>query len=356
MNNPFEQLAETLGSRKDYFQGAGGNVSLKQDGERMLIKASGIRVSDMVSDDAAVGVAFPDIRRHFDETGPETTDDETNAIIKKSTHESGVRRPSIETGFHAILGTAVVHTHSVYANLLTCSAQFQELIKAVPLPLADSRGQSIAYDTVGYATPGHPLTRMINDVLKATGNGNAAASGMASGTEITRVIFMKNHGIAISAASLSEAMLVHHSVNESILAHFGITEHFPKSSIDKISASCFASRTQFLADFAKANLGILRDIQNHMLFPDLVVFCKELNIESREAGSGAKISIDPDTGTILYNTNEKEAAFIEENLLAYAYLMSTMVRLGLSPNFISTELADVIENMESEKYRKGLVS
>ncbi len=32
-----------------------------------------------------------------------------------------VARPSVEAGFHSILKTFVVHTHSVYANLAACS-------------------------------------------------------------------------------------------------------------------------------------------------------------------------------------------------------------------------------------------
>ena len=36
-------------------------------------------------------------------------------------------RPSVEVGFHAILKKYVIHTHSVYANIITCSMEGEAL-------------------------------------------------------------------------------------------------------------------------------------------------------------------------------------------------------------------------------------
>jgi len=33
------------------------------------------------------------------------------------------KRPSVEVGFHSFLSRCVIHTHSVYANLLCCSEE-----------------------------------------------------------------------------------------------------------------------------------------------------------------------------------------------------------------------------------------
>ena len=38
-------------------------------------------------------------------------------------------RPSIETGFHSYLGKFVIHTHSVFTNILNCSVEGKDQIK-----------------------------------------------------------------------------------------------------------------------------------------------------------------------------------------------------------------------------------
>ena len=43
----FIELSRLLGQRPDFIQGTGGNVSIKIDSQKMLIKTSGWRLSDI---------------------------------------------------------------------------------------------------------------------------------------------------------------------------------------------------------------------------------------------------------------------------------------------------------------------
>ena len=54
-------------------------------------------------------------------------------------------RPSVEAGFHSILKTFVVHTHSVYANLAACSTACR--------PIAAQAFAGANYTGAGCPTP-----------------------------------------------------------------------------------------------------------------------------------------------------------------------------------------------------------
>ncbi len=347
-NNEFKKLVERIGNRIDYFQGAGGNVSLKNDVDEMLIKASGKRVSDMILPESVVNVVYQNVRTYFhmNEAGDGISKENESAdIIKKSVVKGGDQRPSMETGFHALLGNAVLHTHSVYVNLLTCSETFPSLVESL---FPNTENKNVKPSVIEYATPGHFLTHKVKDLL--------TAEQLTDSSTSAQVIFMKNHGIIVSASTLDEAINIHEAVNQKIIETLKLQELFPSTpNLKQVHETHHESSSSFLQKFSKENANLFADIKNAMLFPDLVVFCKQIEIsESTQAES--KIVVNPTTGSITYNTSAKEAAFIEENLLAWAYLMKTIPLLNLTPQYLFTEDMETLENMEAEKYRKKMVS
>ena len=62
-------------------------------------------------------------------------------------------RPSIETGFHSLLKKYVIHSHSVYSNILACSKSFEDL--TMNLFKKDK------FIIIPYFAPGTILTRNI---------------------------------------------------------------------------------------------------------------------------------------------------------------------------------------------------
>jgi rhamnose utilization protein RhaD (predicted bifunctional aldolase and dehydrogenase) len=149
--------ARRIGSRPDYVQGGGGNVSIKLNANTMAIKASGYRLEDIYPEDGIVTLDHTKLEKFF--KTKTLTDDldllikENESVVSESIFDTNNTdlKPSIETGFHAILGESVIHTHSVYVNTLTCTKEGQELLSSL-FP------ESIY---IPYKTPGVALTLTI---------------------------------------------------------------------------------------------------------------------------------------------------------------------------------------------------
>jgi ribulose-5-phosphate 4-epimerase/fuculose-1-phosphate aldolase len=336
-NNYFDDVVKELAHRQDYFPGTGGNISLKLDDGSMFIKASGKRILHMKEDDGIVGLSYKNIRDYFHESVlHKEGEHESLDIVSQSVHVGSVGRPSIETGFHALLSTATIHSHSVYVNMLTCSSSFESLVDTIFL------GSSISYLSISYAKPGYFLTHLFLDKVRKL-------------SSRPRVIFMKNHGIVVTAPTMQEAIELHEKINKKVMDYFGFAEdHYPTSILNHHNELSSSSETKLLNNFVKDNIEIFENINDHILFPDLTVFCQDIVVTTKGDGP-TKIVINRETGSITYNTTKKEAYCIEENLIAFAFLTKYMKEHMLKPAYISVEEADSIRNMEQEKYRKVLL-
>lgn len=337
INNHFTIVVEKLGLRQDYFPGTGGNISLKLEDGSMFIKASGKRILHMNNEDGVVGLMYQDIKDHFHETPyGEEGEEKSLAAIAASVHQNALGRPSIETGFHALLSTATIHSHSAYVNMLTCSSSFEIMIDTLFL------GSDIPYLCISYAKPGYHLTHLFLDKVKRL-------------SSKPKVIFMKNHGVVVTAETLEDAIYLHEKVNTRIKNYFGFAENdYPMSNVVTHNETSLRSNTVLLTDYIKNNIEIFEQINEYIIFPDLTVFCEDILVTDNTKDS-AKIVIDKNTGMIIYNTSKKEAECIEENLIAFAFLHTYIKEHNLKPVYISKEDANSIKNMEQEKYRKSLL-
>jgi rhamnose utilization protein RhaD (predicted bifunctional aldolase and dehydrogenase) len=175
------RLSQTAGARPDYVQGGGGNTSVKLGNGLMAIKASGRRLSQVTGTD---GFAVVEVD-----------------TLKDVTAEQGYKplRPSVEVGFHALLGKYVLHTHPVYVNLALCSVNGADRL---PEWMA-----GIPYITVPYFNPGAELCAAVKEKLQPE----------------TQVVFMVNHGLVVSADSADECLRLHDKVNRRIAKAYGVT-------------------------------------------------------------------------------------------------------------------------------------
>jgi ribulose-5-phosphate 4-epimerase/fuculose-1-phosphate aldolase len=335
--NHFTDVVASLGGKQEYFPGTGGNVSYKTDDGVMFIKASGKRISHMNEEDGVVPLMYSDVKEYFHATQKhEDGEKESSDLILSLVHSEAQGRPSIETGFHTLLSNAVIHSHSAYVNMLACSRTFETSIDTLFL------GSHIPYMSIGYAKPGYYLTHIFLDKVKKL-------------SSRPKVIFMKNHGVVVSADTLEDAIRLHEDVNTVIKKYFGFTDSmYPKGNLVHLHDMCSVSNTAFLQEFVKNNVTIFEHINDYILFPDLTVFCQDIVVTS-DTSADAKIVINKHTGKIVYKTSKKEAHCIEENLIAFAFLMTYMKEHNLQPVYISKEDADSIRNMEEEKYRKRLL-
>lgn len=278
-----ELISQKIGENRAYVQGGGGNTSVKLDDNRMAIKASGWLLSDVTTVDGYSVVDYQKIREYLD--CPDQDEDTFTKKIKSFVVETN-NRPSIETGFHALVSRCVVHTHSVYANLLACSKEGASIAKGL---FPDSAW-------VGYAAPGRKLTLEVKDVIRKR-------------NEIPSIVFLENHGVIVSSDDAKSALEIHGDINKKIKMYFELPEE----------------------DFDPADVEDDLDLlKQYVLFPDQVVYTL--------------------SGEDILNTTAAR-----ETLAAYRYILRTIKEKGLSLNILSKEDADYLLNMESEKYRQGML-
>jgi ribulose-5-phosphate 4-epimerase/fuculose-1-phosphate aldolase len=220
----FIKVTAAIGKIIPYVQGGGGNTSLKLDERRMAVKSSGMAMSAVTSKHGYSIVDYPKIL---------STKDAVN--IEDFVIEG--RHPSMETGFHAVLGTFVLHTHSIYTNAISCADSGQAIINQL-FPDAI---------WVPYVTPGQPLTDQIKSLI---------------GDTIPAVLFLENHGLIVSAATPQEGYDIHEAVHATLKKEF---------------------RYQFTFDLNLAN-GDMAFLMSHLLFPDQAIYTASPALIKTQAG------------------------------------------------------------------------
>lgn len=156
-------------------QGAGGNVSWKDDGT-LWVKASGMRLADAVSKEIFVPVNLPNLQ-HAIAKGD-------FSVVPEVVGPSPLK-PSIETLLHALMPQKfVVHLHPVQVlSILVrrdCETALQALIES-----------KFLWGLVGYYKPGLHLAEGVCLAVKQEPR--------------LRILFLRSHGVVIGADSLAEA-------------------------------------------------------------------------------------------------------------------------------------------------------
>ncbi|OGS14090.1 MAG: hypothetical protein A2285_10595 [Elusimicrobia bacterium RIFOXYA12_FULL_57_11] len=289
------RAAREAGSRPDLTQGGGGNVSLKLNSERMLVKASGVKLKDVSAVSGYALVNYGNIRRRI-ASGPGTEADFTDFICAQALPVRGVAdaKPSIETGFHSLLNTAVIHTHSVYANILNMSVEGHALGREL-FPGAEF---------IPYKTPGPQLCSAIND--------RALASG-------PQVFFLANHGLAAAHAGVEGALALNARVNDTIRRGLSLPAYPAVVPLAGLSPHNAAR----LAHYGKAFM-----LEN-ILSPDQALYCGPGQLDGR---------------------GEMEA--VNEVLTALFYILDCMKTLKLTPRFLTKAEVGCFAAMRSGRYAR----
>jgi ribulose-5-phosphate 4-epimerase/fuculose-1-phosphate aldolase len=277
LENRLYNLAEKFVSRPDHIQGAGGNVSIKS-GDFMLIKASGVRFGDMRSISGVVKVGFRCIADYFIQTADlrETGESYSLRVIADSVLDNGMLKPSMETGFHAILDDVVIHTHSAFANILNCSRKWHELL----LELSEYLGFKPLF--VPYQSPGYALSKKLAEFKK---NGC-----------VTPVILLQNHGIIVHDSDEVQALEWVRKTDEALTQLFGLTGYN-------------LSEHRYLDTF----------LYTDYLFPDQIVYFDPNNVLPSGQWSTSMCEIAQLYGFVRENIlrNGMEPLFLEKEEVAY---------------------------------------
>lgn len=326
-------IAKIIGSRPDYVQGGGGNVSIKLNDTKMAIKASGFRLEDLDSNIGLVDINYVHLR-NFCQTPPTTSDlpsliKNCDEVVTRSIYqpeEKGVLRPSIETGFHAILGDAVIHTHSVYANLLTCAEEGELIIKEL-FPEAIF---------IPYNTPGIALTYAIQEA-KNKNDGD--------------VFFLENHGLIAVGKNSKLAFDLHEKINNTIKKHLILDKVYPSLSLD-FTDGFWVANSPYLSEFIRKNPELMTSIADTILFPDQVVYGEQISFDTNNP---SLVTINLLDGVVTCTGSTGFARAAVETLVAWAYLMENIPSFGFTIKTLPQTEGIFIANLDSEKYRKNIV-
>lgn len=330
------EISQYAGSRADYTQGGGGNTSVKNENV-MLIKASGYRLKDITETNAFVAVDKNKISDYYSsvDLAVEKDYEKESAEISKSSVIAldGIPtlRPSVEVGFHAILKKYVIHTHSVYANILTCSEQGESLAEKI------FKGKDFGFVFLPYINPGFELTLAMKKAIEQY---------ISAYNKYPEVIFMKNHGLVVSSDDLNRVKAVNEDVNESIRKYFGLADNFRAVKLGN-TESGFVSETDIVCNFVKEN-GLSKDfLDEYPLYPDQLVYLNNI------------LQFSPDKlvvkeGKVYYNTDEKQATTLEETLAAYLFVITAVKNAGLTISKMSEKEVYFINHWEAEKYRRSV--
>lgn len=344
--NEFSRVSVTAGSRPDYVQGGGGNTSVKLADGMMAIKASGFCLKDIRPDKAYAVLDYSALKEFYYNSDPADFEDVEKAGSTKAKEVTQVidglaqLRPSVEAGFHSILDTYVVHSHSVYANLAACAVECEEIVRAA---LA---GADYTYGIVPYTDPGAKLTFSIRDELarveKETGKRPS-------------VIFMINHGLIAHNDDPDECLRIHEDANNRIAAAFGLTgTSFPKVAVSAGENGTFVAECDFLKEQLASGNFDEKFFLETPLYPDQMVFL----IGAFSFGTGMPEKdcclADPETGKVVLNMPEAKSLVIAETLTAVTFIADAIRKNGKNLSTMGEAAKHFIANWESEKYRKSL--
>jgi len=334
----FAALSQAIGARADYVQGGGGNTSAKLAGGLMAIKASGYRLSDIRPGAAYAVLDGKAVRDFYLAHEPDDFADvekECAAFTKAQVKEiEGLPplRPSVEAGFHSLLGRYVIHSHSVYCNLIACAAECESILHAA------FANASFAWGRVPYVDPGARLTFSLRDEIKRV----ERETGMRPS-----VLVMQNHGLIVHSDDPEACLALHSEANERAASYFGLSgASFPAVSVRQTGENAFVSDTPYLCEHLRGSAYSDEKLLTQPLYPDQMVFLTGV--------LGETALIDRAGGSVSYRMAEQTALAVEQTLAAVVFIEETLATVGCAVHTMGEAAKAFIANWESEKYRKQL--
>ena len=342
----FIKLSHIGGSRADYVQGGGGNTSVKLKNGQMAIKASGFCLKDIEKDNGYAVLDGNALRKFYREHNPEDFEDceATGAQCAKDNIQvvEGLPtlRPSVEAGFHSILKTYVLHTHSVFANLAACTVGGREVAKKA------FQYAPYTWGWVDYQDPGAKLAFAIREELdrveKETGR-------------VPAVIIMQNHGIIVHDDDAVSCLAIHADANVRLAYHYGLAENaFPRVTIQELAGGVYKASTPYLMENMKNCIYTQDQLLYEPLYPDQMVFLVGTYFQNKEDIDEGQAVSSTKTGELLLRMSRQKAQALTEVLTAVFFVIEHVQKNGYTVSTMSDAARNFISNWESEKYRSSL--
>jgi rhamnose utilization protein RhaD (predicted bifunctional aldolase and dehydrogenase) len=327
LRSSVEELCHHIGKDHLIVQGAGGNVSWKQEG-RLAIKASGKWLSKAKEEDIFVFVDLDSLKRDI-----KKKQFDTNPELSIQSR----LRPSIETTMHALMPHKIVlHVHAVEPLAYLVREDCEEELRS-------SLDPNLEWIIVDYVKPGALLASAINDALLRKPDAN--------------IIFLRNHGIVVGAETSQEILSLIEAINKSLSE-----KQFPVKTSHSGSLNNSLKGYQLIQDSCIQNLALSSHLYSRLdeywvLYPDHAVFLgphpftfESINnflIKSKEYIDMPELIFIKDVG--VFSLISFDRAKIEQ-LRCYSEVLMRQKESSRIRSLDKVEIAELL-NWDAEKYR-----
>ena len=246
----------------------------------------------------------------------------------------------MEAGFHSILKTYVLHTHSVYANLAACAVGGREVAGEA------FRNAPYSWGWVDYCDPGANLAFAIRDELDRVERETGRAPS---------VIIMQNHGIIVHDDDAVSCLAIHGDANTRLAACFGLAENaFPGVTVQELPGGIYRATTPYLKERLKNCAYTQEQLLREPLYPDQMVFLAGTYFQDKEDLDEGQAVSSTKTGELLMRMSPQKAQALTETLTAVFFIIEQIRKAGHQVSTMSDAARNFISNWESEKYRSSL--
>lgn len=341
-------LSNAGGMQMDWVQAGGGNTSIKS-GDQLIIKASGLTLSEMTETTGSVTVDLPAVLDIMDDSAAPSDKAACDAWATQRLQDAviGEGRPSMETYLHALLGTVVFHGHPWAINALTQN----------PSHLMAFQTQFHQHLHLPYETPGVHLGQRLKEALEASDFSD----------DRPRIITLANHGLIVDGPDAETVFGIVDTIVEWSHDLLGMTYegrqlHDLSTTLNEMcNESLWVMRVQHYA-LQTISDQVVRELAVGPLIPDQQVFCgyHVLSLSDWD-------DIDPLTAYFEQYGEGPKCFLIDGQLFLRAKTVKKMreaedvlwgcvqsLRLIDEPTFLSPEESHYLGNWEAEAYRKSV--
>lgn len=257
-------LSRYAGNRFDLVQAGGGNTSVKLNHSEMLVKASGISLSQVLVQSGHVRVDYLKIRKFLADYDFSAEDkkqrEQTAAGLMSDTRLDKQGKPSIETFLHALLEKYTLHTHPITVNILAATPSWQEDLLAI-------YPQAIC---VAYNTPGIDLAIAMAQQMQAFQSQHGS---------LPKVVFLQNHGLIVSGADAAQVQALTEQITADIETSLGMdfSAHRCITPLQRLLADCGYNQVDMVLSEDQTIASLLDSEDQHApiwpFCPDTLVYC-----------------------------------------------------------------------------------
>ena len=194
------KLSKYAGERFDLVQSAGGNTSIKLNKKIMVIKSSGVSLSDLSINHGYSKVDNNKIIKIFQNKNIKNLKKNklkelvAQNLLKKSNLNKKTK-PSIEVFLHSFLNKVTLHTHPICVLNILCRKDSKQILNKIFI--------NNHFLFIKYKTPGIELALELKKEIQLY---------LSQKKILPKIIFLENHGLIITDNNVNKVMLINEKV------------------------------------------------------------------------------------------------------------------------------------------------